>query len=199
MTNIIMIGPPCSGKGTHSEIISNHFGLAHISTGHLFRQEIEKETPIGMLAKMLIDFGNFVPDSITMKILYQHIKKSPSTEGYLLDGFPRTLPQAEMFDKYLKKHNLNIDLVLYLHAPEDELLKRMEKRSAVENRADDNESIFANRIKNYYKNTHILTEYYLAQGKLAPISTNNSIEEVSEQVRQVVNTIIREKSSNFAQ
>jgi len=199
MTNIIMIGPPCSGKGTHSKIISNHFGLAHISTGDLFRSEIVKETPIGMMAKTLIDFGNFIPDSITMKILYQHIQNNSSNAGYLLDGFPRTLPQAELFDKYLTKHHLNIDLVLYLHAPEEELLTRMEKRSSSEKRADDNAQIFINRIKNYYKNTHILTDYYLAQGKLASISTNRCIEEVSEQVRQVVNKIIQEKSSNFAQ
>jgi len=194
-----MIGPPCSGKGTHSEIISNHFGLTHISTGDLFRKEIAKETPIGIMAKMLIDFGNFIPDSITMKILYQHIQKNPSSKGYLLDGFPRTLPQAELFDKYLKKHNLNIDLVLYLHAPEEELIQRMEKRSNTEKRADDNAQIFVNRIKNYYQNTHILTEYYLTQGKLASISTNRTIDEVSKQVIDVVNKIIPEKSSNFAQ
>lgn len=193
MLNIIMLGPPCSGKGTHSKLISNHYLLKHISTGDLFRGEIEKGSPIGTLAKQLINHGNFIPDSITMKILYQHIKKEPSVAGYLLDGFPRTLTQAKTFSKYLEKHQQQIDIVFYLHAPEEELLIRMGKRSAIDNRADDNTDVFNTRMLNYYKNTHILTDYYLTQGKLAPICTNNTIEEASSQIFQVIDEIIRQK------
>lgn len=188
-----MLGPPCSGKGTHSQLISESFGLKHVSTGNLFRNEIERMSPIGIIAKQLIDFGNFVPDSVTMKIFYLHIQSNPSDEGYLLDGFPRTLPQAEFLSKYLAKHLLNIDLVFYLYAPEEVLLARMGKRSLTENRADDNSNAFMHRIENYYKNTHVLTDYYSAQEKLVSISTDNSIAEVSRQILEVVEAKILEK------
>ena len=182
MINIVMLGPPCSGKGTHSRLISDYFHLTHISTGELFRSEIEKESPIGVMAKQLIDRGNFIPDSITMKILYQHINKMPSPAGYLFDGFPRTLAQAEVFTKYLEKHNRSIDIAFYLYAPEEVLMARMYKRAIIDNRADDNDEVFNTRILNYYKHTHVLTEFFLAQGKLASINTNNAIEEVSKQI-----------------
>lgn len=188
-----MLGPPCSGKGTHSELISKKFGLIHVSTGNLFRDEIQRETPIGVIAKQLIDYGNFVPDSITMKIFYYYIKNNPSDTGYLLDGFPRTLPQAEFLTKYLAKHNLNIDMVLYLHAPQDELLARMVKRSVSQNRADDNSSTFVTRMENYYKNTHVLTDYYSAQEKLVSINTNNKISEVSDHIFKLIEVKISEK------
>lgn len=184
-----MLGPPCSGKGTHAHLISECFHLAHISTGDLFRAEIRKASPIGIMAQRLIDHGNFIPDSITMKILYQHINSNPSPAGYLFDGFPRTLAQADVFTKYLEKHNQSIDLVLYLNAPEEELMARMYKRAIVDNRADDNNEVFKTRLKNYYKLTHILTDYYLAQGKLAPINTNNPIEEVSKQIFRIINEL----------
>jgi adenylate kinase len=193
MLNIIMLGPPCSGKGTHAHLISESFHLAHISTGDLFRAEIKKASPIGIMAQRLIDHGNFIPDSITMKILYQHIYNNPSPEGYLFDGFPRTLAQAEVFTKYLEKHNQSIDLVLYLNAPEEELMARMYKRAIVDNRADDNNEVFVTRLKNYYSLTHILTEYYLAQGKLAPINTNKPIKEVSGEIFRIINELTESK------
>lgn len=176
--NIIMIGPPCSGKGTHSKLISEKYGLSHISTGELFRQEIAKETPLGILAKMLIDKGNLVPDSITLKMLYQYINSIQSSKGHLLDGVPRTLPQAEIFEKFIKKHHIKCDLVFYLHSPEEVLFQRMFKRAA-EGRADDNDQAFLKRMTNYFELTHVLTDYYLAKGKLISISTNAPIHEVS--------------------
>jgi adenylate kinase len=193
MTNIIMLGPPCSGKGTHSKLISNQYNLTHISTGELFRTEIEKETPIGVIAKQLIDHGNYVPDSITSKILFHHIKANPSPAGYLLDGFPRTLPQAEMLTKFTEKHHLTIDIAFFLHAPEDELLQRMLIRSNVDNRADDTEDTFVTRLLNYYNNTHILTDYYKSQGKLISICTNNCIKEVSSEIFSYIDHLNQEK------
>jgi len=179
--NIIMIGPPCSGKGTHSKRIAEKFGLTHISTGDLFRQEIAKETPLGILAKMLIDKGNLVPDSVTLKMLFHHINSLKNSKGFLLDGVPRTLPQAELFEKFIDKHNIKCDLVFYLHSPDEVLFQRMHKRST-EGRADDNEHAFFKRMMNYFDQTHILTEYYLAKGKLIAISTNAPIEEVSNKI-----------------
>lgn len=193
MLNIIMLGPPCSGKGTHSNLISGYYNLAHISTGDLFRAEIEKKSPIGLMAKQLIDFGNFIPDSITMKILYHRIKSAPSAFGYLFDGFPRTLAQAEIFTKYLEKHHQSIDIAFNLYAPEEELKARMFKRSIMDHRADDNDEVFNTRILNYYKHTHILTEYFLSQGKLASINTNNTIEEVSKEIFHIINEITEGK------
>lgn len=179
--NIIMIGPPCSGKGTHSSLIAKEFGLMHISTGELFRREMEIETPMGILAKMLINNGNLVPDSITMKMLYNHIEKYKDIKGFLLDGVPRTIPQAELIEKYITKHNIRCDVVFYLHSPEEVLFKRMQKRSK-DGRADDTEFSFFKRMMNYYDLTHVLTEYYMAKGKLIPISTDAPIKEVSEKI-----------------
>ncbi len=184
--NIILIGPPCSGKGTHSNLIAKEFGLMHVSTGELFRREMEIETPMGILAKMLINNGNLVPDSITLKMLYKHIQQNKNVKGFLLDGVPRTLPQAELIKKYISKHNIRCDVVFYLHAPEDILFKRMQKR-AKDGRADDTEFSFFKRMLNYYDLTHVLTEYYMAKGKLIPISTDAPIKEVSEKIFKSIN------------
>jgi adenylate kinase len=188
--NIIMIGPPCSGKGTHSKRIAEKYGLTHISTGDLFRQEIAKETPLGILAKMLIDKGNLVPDSVTLKMLFHHINSLKNAKGFLLDGVPRTLPQAELFEKFIDKHNIKCDLVFYLHSPDEVLFQRMHKRST-EGRADDNEHAFFKRMMNYFDLTHILTEYYLAKGKLIAISTNAPIEEVSNKIFDCIDRYLR--------
>lgn len=179
--NIIMIGPPCSGKGTHSDLIAQKFGLTHISTGELFRKEMEIETPLGILAKMLINNGNLVPDSVTLKMLYKHLDKLQESKGFLLDGVPRTLPQAEIIEKYIAKHNIPCDLVFYLYAPDEILFKRMHKRSK-DGREDDTEFSFFKRMMNYYDLTHVLTEYYMAKGKLVPISTDAPIKEVSQKI-----------------
>lgn len=192
-----MIGPPCSGKGTHSKLISEKYGLSHISTGELFRQEIAKETPLGVLAKMLIDKGNLVPDSITLKMLYQHINSIHSTKGHLLDGVPRTLPQAELFEKYIEKHNIKCDLVFYLHSPEEVLYERMFKRAS-EGRADDNDHVFLKRMTNYFELTHVLTDYYLAKKKLISILTVAPINEVSSTIFAHIDKYLEEINKNVA-
>lgn len=189
--NIIMIGPPCSGKGTHSKLISEKYGLSHISTGELFRQEIAKENPLGVLAKMLIDKGNLVPDSITLKMLYQYVNSLRNDQGHLLDGVPRTLAQAEIFEKYIEKHNIKCDLVFYLHSPEKVLYERMFKRAS-EGRVDDNDQVFLKRMTNYFELTHVLTDYYLAKGKLISISTNAPINEVSATIFTYIDKYLAE-------
>lgn len=189
--NIIMIGPPCSGKGTHSKLISEKYGLSHISTGELFRQEIAKENPLGVLAKMLIDKGNLVPDSITLKMLYQYVNSLRNDQGHLLDGVPRTLAQAEIFEKYIEKQNIKCDLVFYLHSPEKVLYERMFKRAS-EGRVDDNDQVFLKRMTNYFELTHVLTDYYLAKGKLISISTNAPINEVSATIFTYIDKYLAE-------
>lgn len=101
--NIIMIGPPCSGKGTHSKLIADKLDFQHISTGEIFREEISKKTALGVLAQSLIDHGNLIPDSVTMKVLYKKVKSFETDTNLLFDGVPRTLPQAETLDKFIKK------------------------------------------------------------------------------------------------
>lgn len=187
--NIIMIGPPCSGKGTHSKLIADKLDFQHISTGEIFREEISKKTALGVLAQSLIDHGNLIPDSVTMKVLYKKVKSFKTDTNLLFDGVPRTLPQAETLDKFIKKHNLKIDLVIFLFSPEDVLVHRMIKRSQKENRADDTLSSFQKRIKVYYEQTHILKEYYQKQGILSEVSTDAPIEDVAK----VISKIIKDK------
>jgi len=180
MKNIIFIGPPCSGKGTHSQIISNLYKFEHISTGDILREEILNKTNIGKIAKQLIDKGMFVSDSIALKIVYKKITHSLNNLGFLFDGFPRTINQAEIIEKYLKKNNLKIDVVFYLNTSQDILKERMLKRAVDDNRADDNEEIFDKRISEYQKNTFPLYDFYKKQNLLHEINTTDKIELVSE-------------------
>lgn len=164
---------------------------SYISTGELFRREIAKETPLGVLAKSLIDKGNLVPDSVTLKMLYQHVNSVSNAKGHLLDGVPRTLPQAKLIEKYIEKYNIKCDLVFYLHSPDEILAQRMQKR-ATEGRVDDNEHAFFVRMTNYFELTHVLTEYYLAKGKLISISTNAPINEVSAKIFSSIDKYLAE-------
>jgi len=194
MINIILVGPPCSGKGTHSTIIAKNYGFEHISTGEMFRNEIESQTPIGIIAKKLIDNGFYVPDSITLKMLYYRIKSSGNNKGFLFDGVPRTLPQAELIDRFISKKPEKIDIVFYLHAPEKELISRMQRRSSDGSRTDDNIEIFNKRIIEYEKHTHILTDYYSSKGILKSINTDDTIENVSKKILAIIENVVLEKN-----
>jgi adenylate kinase len=170
MHNIIVFGPPGSGKGTQSQNISQHYGLIHLSTGEILRTEIGRKSACGRKVASIIAAGNLVPDDIVLKMVMRHTLSEKANRGVVLDGFPRTLHQAEMLDRHLIKRRLAISLVLTIDIPEEEIYKRIIGRSDDSGRSDDKPAIIAQRIKVYHEFTEPVIDYYSAQDKVVKVS-----------------------------
>ncbi|HXS36715.1 MAG TPA: adenylate kinase [Flavipsychrobacter sp.] len=177
MFNLILFGPPGSGKGTQSSNIVQHYRLLHVSTGDLLRDEVSRQTPLGVEAKKYMDQGLLVPDEVVIGMISSKIDESPDARGFIFDGFPRTRAQAEALDKLLEFKNTQIHLVLSLEVPEEELMKRLIGRGETSGRSDDNEEIITKRIKEYRAKTEPVASYYNSHGKLERIKGDNSIDE----------------------
>ena len=150
MFNIILFGPPGSGKGTQSEKLIADYGLKHLSTGDLLRSEITKQTPLGLEAKSIMDRGQLVPDAVVVGMIRSALESNPQSKGFLFDGFPRTVAQSEALDKLLKLKNTEIGVVLALDVSEEELTQRLLNRGLTSGRSDDtNESVIRARIVEY--------------------------------------------------
>ena len=179
MFNLILFGPPGSGKGTQSEKLIQRYGLKHLSTGDLLRNEISGNTPLGMAAKSFMDKGQLVPDEVVIEMIDSAIENNPQAKGFLFDGFPRTTAQAEALDKLLMQKNAPIAIVLALGVSKDELVKRLKNRGLTSGRSDDtDESIIRARIDEYEKKTAAVAEYYDQFGKVARIKGEGSIDEI---------------------
>ncbi|MAQ48009.1 MAG: adenylate kinase [Flavobacteriales bacterium] len=162
MKNIILFGPPGSGKGTQAELLMSELKLNHISTGDVFRNNIKNSTNLGKLAAKYMDSGQLVPDEVTIDLLSSELEKFPQSKGFIFDGFPRTIDQAHAFDALFKKKDLSLDMVLSLEVSEDELVARLLKRGISSGRKDDqNKDVILNRIQVYNQQTSILKSYYL--------------------------------------
>jgi adenylate kinase len=175
MFNLILFGPPGSGKGTQSENIVNTYQLQHLSTGDLLRDEVGRQTPLGIEAKKYMDQGLLVPDEVVIGMISSKIDEMPDIRGFIFDGFPRTKAQAESLDKLLEFKNTQIHLVLSLEVPENELIKRLVNRGITSGRSDDTEEVITKRVKEYHLKTEPVAAYYNAQGKLERIKGDNSI------------------------
>lgn len=176
MFNLILFGPPGSGKGTQSTNITSAFRLEHISTGDLLRDEVSRQTPLGVEARKYMDQGLLVPDEVVIGMISSKIDDMPEARGFIFDGFPRTKAQAEALDKLLEFKNTEIHLVLALEVPEKELVTRLVGRGVTSGRSDDNEEVIAKRIKEYYAKTEPVAGHYNAQGKLERIKGDGTIE-----------------------
>ena len=166
MINLILFGPPGSGKGTQAKNLVRRYNLLHISTGDLFRYEMGNDTPLGKKAKSYIEKGQLVPDEVTIGMLKNKVDANPDVKGYIFDGFPRTVAQAEALDKLLKGKKLTITKLLSLDVGDEELVVRLLERGKTSGRADDNdESIIRNRIKVYKSETTPVFDFYDKQGK----------------------------------
>jgi adenylate kinase len=187
MFNLVLFGPPGSGKGTQSENIIKSYELQHISTGDLLRDEVNRHTPLGTEAKKYMDQGMLVPDEVVIGMISGKIDDMPDARGFVFDGFPRTRPQAEALDKLLEFKNTKIHLVIALDVPEPELVKRLLGRGATSGRSDDNAEVIEKRIKEYYAKTQPVAQYYSAQGKLEQVTGNYNIEETFKVLGKHIN------------
>ena len=184
MINIVLFGPPGSGKGTQAQNLIEKFNLKQISTGDLFRFNMKNNTELGKLAKYYIDKGELVPDQVTINMLVDELKKPTDTNGFIFDGFPRTSFQTEALDQIVKEQlNSEISVCLSLIVDDEILVSRLVKRGETSGRVDDSEeSIIRNRIKEYYAKTAEVAELYKQQGKYVEINGVGEISEISEKL-----------------
>jgi len=179
MFNLILFGPPGSGKGTQSEKLTAKYGLKHLSTGDLLRSEIAQHTALGLEAKKIMDKGHLVPDEVVIGMICTALETYPDTKGFLFDGFPRTDKQAEALDKLLELKKTTINVMVALTVSEEELVKRLAKRGETSGRSDDtNESIIRARIAEYNSKTAAVADYYKSFDKVVMVKGEGSIEEI---------------------
>jgi adenylate kinase len=191
MINIVLFGPPGAGKGTQAERLTEKYNLVHLSTGDIFRANIKNETELGKLAKSYMDKGELVPDEVTIKMLESEVDKNPTAKGFIFDGFPRTIPQAEALDTFLSSKNSDIKLMVALDVPVDELVKRLLLRGKDSGRADDtDETIIQNRIRVYNEQTAIVADFYDAREKFSKIDGVGSIDEISQRLYDAIDTVV---------
>ncbi|WP_294304581.1 adenylate kinase [uncultured Chryseobacterium sp.] len=184
MINIVLFGPPGSGKGTQAQNLIEKFNLKQISTGDLFRFNMKNDTELGKLAKSYIDKGELVPDQVTTDMLIDEIRKPTDAAGFIFDGYPRTAVQTEALEKIVKEElNDEIDVCLSLVVEDSILEERLLKRGEISGRSDDsNVEIIRNRIKEYYAKTAEVAELYKQQGKYVEINGVGDISEISEKL-----------------
>ena len=191
MINLVLFGPPGSGKGTQAQNLIEKYNLKQVSTGDLFRYNIKNGTELGTLAKSYIDKGELVPDQVTIDMLIDDIKKPTETNGFIFDGFPRTAAQTEALEQIVEEElNHPIDICLALVVEDEILVQRLLKRGETSGRTDDsNEEIIRNRIKEYYTNTAEVAELYKKQGKYVEVNGVGEIDEIAHKLFTEVDKI----------
>ncbi len=187
MFNLVLFGPPGSGKGTQSENIVSIYKLEHISTGDLLRNEVKNQTPLGVEAKKYMDQGLLVPDEVVIGMISSKIDENADARGFIFDGFPRTEAQAEALDKLLEFKNTKINLVLSLIVSEPDLINRLISRGETSGRSDDTEEVVIKRIKEYHSKTAPVANYYKEHGKLEDVNGNHSINETFKLLSNQIN------------
>ena len=192
MLNVVLFGPPGSGKGTQSERLIENYKLTHLSTGDILRKEIAEETELGLEAKTRMNKGELVPDSVVIGMISSIIEKNKDSKGFIFDGFPRTIAQAEALDEMLAKHQLKVDLLIMLDVDEEELRKRLTLRGVKSGRGDDiNVEVITNRINVYRNQTKPVSKYYKKQGKSFPINGMQVESEVYSDIAHIINKFIK--------
>jgi adenylate kinase len=178
--NIILFGPPGAGKGTQAKLLQDKFSIPHLSTGDIFRAAIKNETPLGVKVKSILDSGQLVPDETVVDLVAEELKDTKYDDGFILDGFPRTVPQAEAFDKIAENQNKAIDAFVELTVPEKELISRILSRG--QGRTDDTEDKIKTRLKVYHKETEPVQKHYSAKGVVKKIDGIGTIDEIFDRI-----------------
>ncbi|TVZ26966.1 adenylate kinase [Gillisia sp. Hel_I_86] len=190
MTNLVLFGPPGAGKGTQANFLKEKYKLIHISTGDVFRYNIKNETELGLHAKSFMDKGQLVPDDVTIKMLEAEVDKNPDSNGFIFDGFPRTVAQAEALAGLMKEKNTQISAMIALEVDDEVLVQRLLERGKTSGRKDDaDEAIIRNRIHIYYEETAILKQFYLKENKYFGVDGVGSISEITERISKVIDSL----------
>tara|TARA_B100000965_G_scaffold259716_1_gene218970 strand:- start:1907 stop:2485 length:579 start_codon:yes stop_codon:yes gene_type:complete len=191
MTNIVLFGKPGAGKGTQADFLKIKYNLYHISTGDLFRFNITNKTSLGNLAKTYMDNGDLVPDEVTIEMLKECVESNFKSEGFIFDGFPRTISQAKVLDEFLGEKSVSISAMISLEVDEEILIKRLIDRGKISGRTDDmNESKIRNRFREYNMKTSILQDYYKKQNKFYGISGVGTIEEINSRLTRLIDSFL---------
>lgn len=187
MLNIVLFGAPGCGKGTQAARLKEKYGINHVSTGEIIRNEIRNGTELGRKVASCIERGELAPDEVVIDIIANYVEANKESAGNIFDGFPRTTHQAEKFDEILDEHGLKVDTMIYMDVPEQELVDRILLRGKESGRADDaSEDVIRNRIANYRLQTEVVADYYQAQGKYAAVNGHGSMDEVFERICKVI-------------
>ncbi|NMX02528.1 adenylate kinase [Mobiluncus mulieris] len=186
---LIIMGPPGAGKGTHATNISQRLGVAWISTGDIFRHHKAAQTDFGKLIASYIDKGEFVPDEVTDRIVCDRLEQADARQGFLLDGYPRNLSQAEVLRKFLTDKSTCLDAALYLEVPPEEVKQRLLHRAVVQGRADDTEEVITHRLEVFFNSTKPLLDFYAQEGSLRQIDGVGEIPEIAARISAVLDEI----------
>lgn len=196
MINLIIFGPPGSGKGTQAKMLVEKYQLLHLSTGDMFRYEIGNETPLGLEAKSYIDRGDLVPDSVTIKMLKSRVQSNTDVKGFIFDGYPRTIDQSKALDALLEELGQSVSKLILLEVPDEEIVRRLLERGKTSGRTDDtDESIIKNRILTYKEKTSPVFSYYSEQNKATIVYGVGGIDEIFKRLSLEIE-MVREASKD---
>ncbi len=192
MLNIVLFGPPGAGKGTQADKLVEHYGLLHISTGEVIREQVKAGTPLGKQAEKEMAGGALASDELVISIIADYIKKHKDAKGTIFDGFPRTTPQAEAFDRMLTEEGEEVSVMVALSVPDEELIARLLNRGKVSGRADDqSREVIENRIKVYKAQTAIVKDFYEKQNKYVEIDGMGTIDEIFARLCNVIDKFVK--------
>ena len=183
---LLLLGPPGAGKGTQAQLLVERLGVPQISTGDMLRAAVAAGSAVGKRAQKFMEAGQLVPDDVVIGVAEQRLAQPDATRGFILDGFPRTVAQADALDAMLPRLGVQLERCVSLRVDEDELVKRLQKRAQIEGRADDNEQTIRTRMQVYQESTAPLIAYYRARGVLSEVDGEGSVGEVSKRIEQAL-------------
>ncbi len=196
MINLVLFGPPGAGKGTQASFLAKEYLLIHLSTGDILREEIAENTEIGRKTRDIICRGELVPDEIVIELIRHKLDKNPTANGFLFDGFPRTVPQAEALDKLLVHYGRSVSAMLSLEVEKEELISRLMNRGTTSGRSDDSDrSVIENRIEVYNQKTAPLIHYYQSAGKYEAINGIGSIDDITGRLKRCIESLPKNRKS----
>jgi adenylate kinase len=187
--DLLLLGPPGAGKGTQAKRVAAEHGLPQIATGDMLREAVAHGTELGRRVKPILDAGELVPDELMVALIRERLERDDTDEGFVLDGFPRTVPQAEALDQMLGELGRSLSAVLELQLSEEAAVQRLLGRAAKEGRSDDTPEVIRKRMSVYREQTESLVAYYLGQGSLVGVDASGTIDEVSEEIEKVLDRV----------